>query len=278
MPKEITMDEKKRIEEIKSGLKKSVYDEAARIKIEHADDSESTERLSNILEGYVEKIDTIDANNLEELEEELRILKQANIEVGTVEERDMLVKQYNDYIHNDLERTIAETAEYTSTLNNYTDDLNDILIRPMDDEKDELSTFAAGNDNIPNVTPNTDELFEIEATTELGILDDLVELESDTLDLSASTKINEPITEFDLEPTEQKRASVPKRGKEGVAKSKSDKPVESKKVTKSKKQKEKNDDFKAEKKLAAFDYVLIVILIVIVVVLIGLVARINGVF
>ncbi|WOO87507.1 hypothetical protein RZE82_00780 [Mollicutes bacterium LVI A0039] len=263
------MDEKKRIEEIKNGLKKSVYAEAARIKVEYANDEESTGKLSNILDGYVDKIDTIDANNLEELEEELRVLKQANVEVGSVGERDLLVKQYNDYIHNDLDRTIAETVEYTYNLNNHTDDLDDILIRPMENELEELNIKSVRSD-VPEIAPDTDELFEIEATTDLGVFEDIVELEEDTLDMSVSS------TETVATP----EASVPQ--KEVEVKETTETPKQTKKAKKqSKKQSKKSvidEDFKDEKGLTAFDYILVVVLIVIFAVLIGLVAKINGVF
>lgn len=237
------MDEKKRIEEIKNGLKKSVYEEAAKISVEDPNVSGSTEKLSNILDGYVDRIDTIEAGNMEELEEELRILKKSNIEVGEDLPQDDLVKQYNDYIHNDLERTIAETVEYTYNLNNKTDDLSDILGRPiMDENTDDLDlTNVVENDvKLANDIDESDQLFEIEATTDLGILDDIDELEGDTLDIAASE-----------EEVEKK----------------------SKKYSKS-----KNKQTKANKKLATLDYILIVVLIVVFAILITMVAKINGAF
>ncbi len=282
------MDEKKRIEDIKNGLKKSVYEEASRIQVEHSDDTDSTEKLSNILEGYVDKIDTIEAENMEELEEELRVLKKENVEVGSMGERDVLVQQYNDYIHNDLDRTIAETVEYTYNLDNHTDDLNDILIRPMAGEKigDDISVVEPEQtvEQVPEISPDTDELFEIEATTDLGVFEDIVELEADTLDIEGTT------VGSDIEIGEVENQEKPK--KEKKAKEKKEKPKKEKKA-KEKKEKEpkpeqevKKDvkantvdaDFEDDKGLAAFDYALIVILIVIFGILIGLVAKINGVF
>lgn len=281
------MDEKKRIEEIKSGLKKSVYEEAARIKVQHSDDTESTERLSNILDGYVDKIDTIEADNLEELEEELRVLKESNVEVGEMQEKDDLVQQYNDYIHNDLDRTIAETVEYTYNLNNKTDDLNDILIRPMEGEvieemiveRPEISTEPE-----PAIADDTEELFEIEATTDLGVLEDIVELEEDTLDIegtvvSSDVEIGEEAT---IAKDETKKEPKSKKEKKTKEKKKPKEPKASKhKETASDIKVPKNsieEDFQDEKGLAAFDYALIGILVVIFIILIALVAKINGVF
>lgn len=237
------MDEKKRIEEIKNGLKKSVYEEAAKISVEDPNVSGSTEKLSNILDGYVDRIDTIEADNMEELEEELRILKKSNIEVGEDLPQDDLVKQYNDYIHNDLERTIAETVEYTYNLNNKTDDLSDILGRPiMNESVDDLNlTDAKENDvKLANDINDSDQLFEIEATTDLGILEDIVELEGDTLDIASSTD--------DLDKKSKKYSKAQKK------------------------------QAKSNKKLATLDYILIVVLIVVFAILIAMVAKINGAF
>ncbi len=285
------MDEKKRIEDIKSGLKKSVYSEAARIKVAHSDESDSTERLSNILDGYVEKIDTIEADNMEELEEELRVLKQTNVEVGSMGERDLLVQQYNDYIHNDLDRTIAETVEYTYNLNNHTDDLNDILIRPMAGESMEdfvVQQTTEVADEVPEITPDTGELFEIEATTDLGVFEDIVELESDTLDIEG-TVVGSDVTIGEVEnetakPKKEKTEKPKKPKKEKVEKpkkakkeKKAEKPVDAE-VEKPQAKKSDLNDFEDEKGLAAFDYALIVVLIIIFAILIGLVAKINGVF
>ncbi len=290
------MDEQKRIEEIKAGLKKSVYQEAERIKVEQNEMLESTAKLSNILEGYMDKIDTMDAQNLEELEEELRILKAQNVEVGSETEKDLLVKQYNDYIHNDLDRTIAETIEYTHNLDNHTDDLNEILIRPMDGVEVELmapveeQASEPEQQDIANVfdeteVVNTDELFEIEATTDLGVLEDIVELEEDTLDIEGTTVASEidgsdisqdevidleSDEEIDVapEPKKEKRQKEKKPKKEKPVKEKKEKPA---KVT-------SNDEFDDEKGLTGLDYALIFILISVFAVLIGLVAKINGVF
>ncbi len=296
------MDEKKRIEDIKSGLKKGVYAEAARIKVEQSDDSESTERLSNILDGYVDKIDTIEADNMEELEEELRVLKQTNVEVGSMGERDLLVQQYNDYIHNDLDRTIAETVEYTYNLNNHTDDLNDILIRPMAGEKmDDFvvqEPVAEQPTPVPEIAPDTGELFEIEATTDLGVFEDIVELESDTLDIEGTivgsdvtigeVEAEQPAEKSKKEKTEKpkksKKTEKPKKEKTEKPKKvkkekKANKPVEAEKAVEAEKPKKSDlEDFEDEKGLAAFDYALIVVLIIIFAILIGLVAKINGVF
>lgn len=263
------MDEKKRIEEIKEGLKKSVYQEAARIKVSEDNNLDSTEKLSNILEGYMERIDTIEADNMEELEEELRVLKSQNVEVGSVEERDSLVKEYNDYIHNDLERTIAETIEYTHNLNNHTDDLNDILIRPMADERYsdgiEVNRIDSNEEEIiPSIYQEkeagkqssvTDELFEIEATTELGVMEDIVELEEDTMD------IEEPADEIK---SDDKELKITKE-KENKFSKVSEDPY-------------KGDEFEDDKGLGAIDYALIAIAIVVFIVLVGLVIKINGVF
>ncbi len=266
------MDEQKRIAEIKEGLKKSVYQEAARIQVEEIENQESTEKLSNILEGYMERIDTINADNMEELEEELRILKNQNVEVGSLEERDLLIKQYNDYIHNDLDRTIAETIEYTHNLNNHTDDLQDILTRPMaeeqiDDEyqikkaETESSTEAhVDSEQRQEVSDDTDELFEIEATTDLGVLEDIVELEGDTLDIeetqSVETETKNDEKQMDLDEDSQAQEEVIN---EQVINEDSD------------------DEFADEKKLAPLDYALIVVLIIIFAVLVGLVAKVQGV-
>ncbi len=273
------MNEKKRIEEIKEGLKKSVYEQAAKIQVEHTDENESTERLSNILEGYVDKIDTIEADNMEELEEELRVLKKENVEVGSVEQQDKLVQEYNDYIHNDLDRTIAETVEYTTNLNNHTDDLNDILIRPMANEKleDLEMTRPVEDVEIPEIAPDTDELFEIEATTDLGVFEDIVELESDTLDIEGTEVAAEVEIETEENDDSEEEAKPKKTKKEKVKKEK----VKKEKTKSSEPKVVKNDvesDFEDEKGLAAFDYALIVILIIIFVILIALVAKINGVF
>ncbi len=273
------MNEKKRIEEIKEGLKKSVYEQAAKIQVEHTDENESTERLSNILEGYVDKIDTIEADNMEELEEELRVLKKENVEVGSVEQQDKLVQEYNDYIHNDLDRTIAETVEYTTNLNNHTDDLNDILIRPMANEKmDELEmTRPVTETEVPEVAPDTDELFEIEATTDLGVFEDIVELESDTLDIEGTEVSSEvEIGHSVVEPSDEEKKTKTKKEKTKKEKAKKEPKVKTEKIAKQKSN--IDSDFEDEKGLAAFDYALIVILIIIFVVLIALVAKINGVF
>lgn len=269
------MDEKKRIEEIKSGLKKSVYEEAARIKIDQLSDTDSTEKLSNILEGYVDKIDTIEADNMEELEEELRVLKETNVEVGETSEQDNLVQQYNDYIHNDLDRTIAETVEYTYNLNNKTDDLNDILIRPMAGEEgndmvvEKVKKVSSVEDE---VAPDTDELFEIEATTDLGVFEDIVELEEDTLDIAGTVVESDvEIGADEIKVDKPKEKSKPEKNK---------KPKKTK-ATKPKKEQKKNTieaDFEDEKGLAAFDYALIIVLVIIFAILIGLIAKINGVF
>lgn len=264
------MDEKKRIEEIKSGLKKSVYDQAAKIKVEHTDNNDSTEKLSNILEGYVDKIDTIEAENMEELEEGLRVLKEENVEVGSMGERDLLVKQYNEYIHNDLDRTIAETVEYTYNLNNQTDDLNDILIRPMTNDDGEVLTIKqpVKSPVVEEVTPDTDELFEIEATTDLGVFEDIVELESDTLDIEGTATIAD--VEIGDEVVQQKKSGKEQKEKKQKESKKETDKVEDKPTI--------EDDFKDDKGLALFDYALIFILIVIFAILIALVAKINGVF
>ncbi len=243
------MDEKKRIEDIKKGLKKSVYEEAARIKVTHSDATESTEKLSNILDGYVDKIDTIEAANMEELEEELRVLKNENVEVGAIGERDLLVQQYNDYIHNDLDRTIAETVEYTYNFDNHTDDLNDILTRPMDDSNQPIEMQSLDTESVDG--NDTDELFEIEATTDLGVLEDIVQLESDdTLSIEGAVEDEEE----DKEVKTKKRAQV---------------------ITESD---DEEDDFADEKGLAVLDYALIIILIVVFLIFFGLIAKINGAF
>lgn len=277
------MDEQKRIEEIKSGLKKSVYEEAARIQVKHSDDTESTEKLSNILEGYVDKIDTIEAENLEELEEELRVLKETNVEVGEMQAKDDLVQQYNDYIHNDLDRTIAETVEYTYNLNNKTDDLNDILIRPMEGEVVDDIVVEAPSPLEPEPTPDTEELFEIEATTDLGVLEDIVELEADTLDIEGTVVASDVEIGKEEAKAEDKPVKKVKEPKEKNVKEPKEKKVKEPKEKKVKESKtvEKNsveDDFQDEKGLAAFDYALIAILVVIFLILIVLVAKINGVF
>lgn len=268
------MDEKKRIEDIKSGLTKSVYEEAARIKVKHTDDTESTERLSNILEGYVDRINTIEADNMEELEEGLRVLKKTNVEVGDITQQDELVKQYNDYIHNDLDRTIAETVEYTYNLNNKTDDLNDILIRPMENEEGEtLTTIKPSEEKVVEQpapeSVDTDELFEIEATTDLGVLEDIVELESDPLDIAGTEVGVETFVEQERENNinEQPQKEKVKKGKNKKAKN-----------TKKPKKNTIEADFEDEKGLAAIDIVLIGILIIIFIILIALVAKVNGVF
>lgn len=282
------MDEKKRIEDIKSGLKKSVYEQAAKIKVDNLDKEESTERLSNILDGYVERIDTIEADNLGELEEELRVLKQENVEVGSMGEKDLLVKQYNDYIHNDLDRTIAETVEYTYNLNNKTDDLNDILIRPMEGEDLELKVNSVQREDAPTLPepqPDTDELFEIEATTDLGVYEDIVELEEDTLDIEGpeeDSKLDEDVVieqVADAAVVTEAKSEADNKPNSKDKKSKKDKKKKSK--DKQKKVAEigiGDEDLDDDKGLAAFDYILIIILIVIFLVLIGLVAKINGVF
>lgn len=288
------MDEKKRIEDIKSGLKKNVYEQAAKIKVDNLDKEESTERLSNILDGYVERIDTIEADNLGELEEELRVLKQENVEVGSMGEKDLLVKQYNDYIHNDLDRTIAETVEYTYNLNNKTDDLNDILIRPMEGEDLELKVNSVKREEppvLPEPQPDTDELFEIEATTDLGVYEDIVELEEDTLDIEGPEEEKLDLEdEQALTTNDDSETAAVVEGKESVDKedTSKEKKTEDKKAKKKKAKKTKKDksqeigigdeDLGDDKGLAAFDYVLIIILIAIFLVLIGLVAKINGVF
>ncbi len=288
------MDEKKRIEEIKSGLKKSVYEEAARIDVDQLSDTDSTEKLSNILEGYVDKIDTIEADNMEELEEELRVLKETNVEVGETEEQDNLVQQYNDYIHNDLDRTIAETVEYTYNLNNKTDDLNDILIRPMEGEDvsdiivEKPSASAVVEEE---VAPDTDELFEIEATTDLGVFEDIVELEEDTLDIAGTVVGSDVEIGTDKAVAEEKPKKEKKAKKEKEPKPKKEKKAKKEKEPKPKKEKTEkpvkpevkkentiDSDFEDEKGLAAFDYALIVVLVIIFAILIGLVAKINGVF
>ncbi len=234
------MNEKMRIEEIKNGLKKSVYDQAAKVNVEYAESDETTEKLSNILEGYVEKIDTIDAQSMEELGEELRVLKETNIEVGNSEKSDNLVQQYNDYIHNDLDRTIAETIEYTHNLNNKTDDLNDILFKSISrDNNIEIDMTAESKSETGNTTD--DSLFEIEATTELGILDEIAELEEDTLEIEGK--------EIEKETKKDDKNDV-----------------------------EIGKEFKDVKKMTIVDYVLILILIAIFVTLVYLIAKINGVF
>lgn len=273
------MDEKKRIEEIKEGLKKSVYQEAERIKIVAADSNASTARLSNILEGYMDRIDTMEAENMQQLEEELKVLKNQDVEVGSIEERDQLIKQYNDYIHNDLERTIAQTQEYSINFGNKTDDLKDILIRPMHNENINIeeATVTPKLDN----KIDTDELFEIEATTDLSVLDDIVNLESDTLDIAGTTitsyvkvgedefKINQP--EKVGKKTIEEKSTIEKENSKKVRKNINLKP-DNKKYSKM------DLDFDDGKKLATLDYLLIGILIIIIVAIIILVAKLNGAF
>ncbi len=261
------MDERTRIEEIKNSLKKNVYEQAAKIQVEQTDDSNSTEKLSNILEGYVDRINTMEADNMEEFEEELKVLKKSNVEVGDLNVTDDLVKQYNDYIHNDLDRTIEETIEYTHNINNKTEDLNEILIRSIEREDDIVVSQEIKEKVIDSQDEEaqTDEFIEIEATTDLGIFDDIVKLENDTLDIEQKIE-----TDDDVYVKEEKKSKTTKRNKQS-------KEVKEKKVKEPKQKKSKNDDFEDEKGLSAFDYVLIIILVVIFLILISLVAKINGV-
>lgn len=271
------MDEKKRIEEIKAGLKKNVYQEAERIKIVAADSNASTARLSNILEGYMDRIETIEADNMQQLEEELKVLKNQDVEVGSVEERDLLIKQYNDYIHNNLDRTIAMTQEYSINFGNKTDDLKDILIRPMNNDKINIQE-AHITPSIAQNRVDTDDLFEIEATTDLSVLDDIVSLDADTLDI-AGTSISTKLKVGVEEPTESENEVFTRAKVEPTPEKKEKKVRKSNNFKKEKPTDKKSDlEFEDGKGLAPLDYALIAILIVIVVVIILLVAKLNGAF
>ncbi|MFV0246817.1 MAG: hypothetical protein ACK5HS_02665 [Mycoplasmatales bacterium] len=111
------MNEKDRIESIKDGLKKNVYEKAQNIELSRDLDEESTGSLANILEGYIEKIDTIDVNTMEEFTEELKTIKETEVEVELVENSDEFVKEYNNHIHSSLEKEVTKTLDNVMPMN-----------------------------------------------------------------------------------------------------------------------------------------------------------------
>ncbi len=102
------MGEQERIVAIKEGLKKNIYKEIENLEIERTTQIESTAHLANILDGYIEKIDTMDVRNVSELEQGLKKLKETEVEVKVEHETEIL-QQYNDYIHKAVEVEISKT-------------------------------------------------------------------------------------------------------------------------------------------------------------------------
>ncbi|MGL4589586.1 MAG: hypothetical protein ACRCUP_05060 [Mycoplasmatales bacterium] len=133
------MDENKRVELIKEGLKKDIYEKVKTLKLNDTSD-ESTAKLANILDGYIGKIDAIDAQSVDAFEDELRLIITEDVEVEIVDNEDQLLKKYNDHIHSSDENIVTSSLNIDNFEFNEEEFAEEIIEEISEDNSNEMET------------------------------------------------------------------------------------------------------------------------------------------
>lgn len=121
------MNQKERVEMIKKGLEKSIYEEIKKVEIDESLNMESTEDLADILAGF-----GVDGRaDKDQLTDELRVVSDKAVEVDIDVENSALIKQYNDLIH---EGTNPELEILTSEIDVVFEEENENTNHPEDNQ------------------------------------------------------------------------------------------------------------------------------------------------
>lgn len=105
------MNDDKRIDELKKSLKKDIYTKIEEITFKNKNDDGDTRKLSNILEGYVGQIEKIHTNDISQFEGELKLILDENVDVEISEKDEILIKKYNDHLHDTIEAELTKNLE-----------------------------------------------------------------------------------------------------------------------------------------------------------------------
>lgn len=139
-----------REKKIQEGLKKDIYRQ-----VEQLDNLEdvtvsSTEKLANILDGYLTKIDE---ESLEEFKDQFEIVDSQNIEIE-VDDKDLL-KKYNDQLHDNN----LETLDNLLASNNLVQDTDvEDFTQNIPDLKEETTSYQIDESKISKTEFFSDEI------------------------------------------------------------------------------------------------------------------------